>query len=88
MTAVPDSPEQSEQIPAPPLALIDAVREALALTRHGWLQRVEVSVEGGVVVLRGRVPSFYLKQLAQVTVIAVAGVGPLRNELQVEGSDR
>jgi osmotically-inducible protein OsmY len=92
MTPMSDSPDQSDQAPAPPgpapLALADAVREALALTRHGWLQRVTVVVESGAVVLRGRVPSFYLKQLAQVTVMAVAGVGQLRNELRVEGGDQ
>jgi osmotically-inducible protein OsmY len=68
--------------------LADAVRSALAETGHGWLQRVVVAIEGGSVVLRGKVPSFYLKQMAQTTVMAVPGVEVMRNELQVEGGNR
>jgi osmotically-inducible protein OsmY len=68
--------------PDPPL-LADAVRSALNKTGYGWLQRVVVTTTGGAVVLRGTVPSFHLKQLAQVTVMAVPGVEVLRNELDV-----
>jgi osmotically-inducible protein OsmY len=63
----------------------ESARTALQKTGHGWLQRVEVVTEDAVIVLRGRVPSYYLKQIAQATVMAVAGVEVLRNELQVEG---
>ena len=69
----------------PPLA--DAVRSALAQTRHGWLQRVVVAGEGGRVVLRGKVPSYYLKQMAQTAAMTVQGVEVLQNELQVEGGN-
>ena len=68
MAAVTKPAEQAERA-APPLA--DAIRGALDKTGHGWLRLVGVSVEGGCVVLRGRVPSFYLKQMAQVTAMAV-----------------
>jgi osmotically-inducible protein OsmY len=70
----------------PPLA--DAVRSALAQTRHGWLLRVVVVSEGGRVVLQGKVPSYYLKQVAQTIAMAVPGVEVLRNELRVEGGNR
>jgi osmotically-inducible protein OsmY len=69
-------------------SVADAVRIALDGTGHAWLRRVAVAVEGGVVVLRGVVPSFYLKQLAQTTVMAVPGVAEVRNELQVGGTGR
>jgi osmotically-inducible protein OsmY len=63
----------------------DAVRTALSKTAHAWLQRLTVLIEGQVVVLQGKVPSYYLKQMAQVTAMSVAGVEFLRNEVQVEG---
>jgi len=71
-----------------PTGLADAVRTALDKTGHGWLRRIEVGVESGCVVLRGRVKSFYLKQMAQVTVLAVPGADLVRNDLQVEGGRR
>ncbi|WP_202920264.1 BON domain-containing protein [Urbifossiella limnaea] len=62
---------------------VTAARQALAQTSYGWLQRVEVVLEAGRLVLRGEVPSFYLKQLAQVAVLALPDVPGLRNELRV-----
>src|SRR6478672_10178483 len=43
----------------------------------------ERAISGGVVVLPGKVPGFYLEQLAQATVLAVPGVEVLRNVLRV-----
>jgi hypothetical protein len=60
-----------------------AAREALGRTGHTWLQRVRVVADAGRIVLRGDVPSFYLKQLAQVTVLALPDWPELRNELRV-----
>jgi osmotically-inducible protein OsmY len=68
-----------------PPRLAEAVRAALDGTGYTWLRRVVVVAEGGCFILRGRVPSFYIKQLAQVAVMAVPGVDVLRNELEVEG---
>jgi osmotically-inducible protein OsmY len=62
---------------------VGAIRQALDTTSHGWLHLVAVVTEGDVVVLRGRVPSFYLKQIAQEAVLAVPDVGVLRNKLEV-----
>ena len=75
--------EQSGDTP-----LAAAVLGALDKTGYGWLRRIAVVAEGGVAVLRGNVPSFYLKQMAQETVMAVPGVEGVRNELQVEGGGR
>lgn len=63
--------------------LAAAVHQALARTGHAWLRRVEVTVEAGRVVLRGDVPSYYLKQLAQVTVLTLPDVPGLKNDLRV-----
>ena len=75
MTSGPVVPE--------PTTPADAARQALARTGHRWLQRVEVFAGVGWAVLRGDVQSFYLKQLAQATVLALPDVARLRNDLRV-----
>ncbi len=91
MIEVAESPGGDRTTPAngDELALVAAaVRMALEKTGHGWLRRIVVALEGESIVLRGTLPSFYLKQMAQVTVLAVPGVAALRNELVVEGGHR
>jgi osmotically-inducible protein OsmY len=55
------------------------------LGRAGYaaLRAVEVSAREQVVELRGHVPSFYMKQMAQVVTMAVRGVRELRNAIEV-----
>ena len=53
-------------------------------TRGYWaLHAVRVSVNARVVLLGGRVSSYYLKQLAQATALAVPGAHQIRNDLNV-----
>ncbi|MFO0800905.1 MAG: BON domain-containing protein [Gemmataceae bacterium] len=73
-----DCPVRDDLDPA-----VSAARRELAKSGYTWLARVEVAVAAGRVVLRGDVPSYYLKQLAQVTVLSVPGVPGVRNELRV-----
>jgi osmotically-inducible protein OsmY len=47
------------------------------------LRAVEVSVKTRAVILRGRVPSYYLKQIAQETALAVPGTHQIHNDLDV-----
>lgn len=82
MMSVTDPPEHADGTPP-----VDAVVAALNRTGHGWLRRIVVTSEDGCIVLRGQVPSFYLKQIAQSIVMVVPGVARLRNELQVRGGN-
>ena len=66
-------------------SLAEAILGALGKSGITWLRRVTVEASGGDVVLRGTVPNYYLKQLAQETAMAMPGVGLVRNELQVGG---
>jgi osmotically-inducible protein OsmY len=59
------------------------IEHALLATGHRIFCLVRVSVRDRSVTLRGRVPSYYLKQLAQSVVLAAPGVRGLRNELAV-----
>ena len=55
---------------------------------NSQLVSLGASGDRGVIVLQGKVPSYYLKQMAQDTVMAVPGVEVLLNELQIEGGNR
>jgi len=46
-------------------------------------RRVSCEYENGVLVLRGRVPSFYCKQLAQEAVGRISGVVEVINQIEV-----
>jgi osmotically-inducible protein OsmY len=61
----------------------EAVERALRATGYRPLRGIRVTVEGRLVILRGRVPSYYLKQVAQTTAMAVPGVVQVRNDLEV-----
>jgi osmotically-inducible protein OsmY len=63
--------------------LAERVEQALRATGYPPLRAVAVSVCGPLVILQGRVPSYYMKQLAQTAALAVAGVRELRNEVDV-----
>jgi osmotically-inducible protein OsmY len=92
MMSVANPVDPAEGAPATgavePISIESAVRDALDKTGHTWLRRVVVATEGACVVLRGTVPSYYLKQMAQTSILAISGMTALRNELRVEGGNR
>ena len=59
------------------------VELALRATGHWVLRGVIVTTQARAVVLTGRVPSYYLKQVAQSAALAVAGTHLVRNEIAV-----
>ena len=63
--------------------LAERVERALRATGYGALRTVRVSVNARVVILGGRVSSYYLKQVAQATALAVPGAHQIRNGLDV-----
>jgi hypothetical protein len=76
----PTGTEPNTQRPDP-----QAVAERhLRSSRYSALKHVSCDYEGGVLVLRGCLPSYYLKQIAQEVVShQVQGVGRLENQIQV-----
>jgi osmotically-inducible protein OsmY len=66
--------------------LAERVERALRATGYPALRDVEIVVRDGRVVLGGRVPSYYMKQIAQVAVLAVPGALELANDLDVAGT--
>jgi osmotically-inducible protein OsmY len=50
---------------------------------HLTMQRVWCEFDRGRLYLRGQVPSFYFKQLAQEAVVGIEGVRQVINEIEV-----
>ena len=67
--------------------LAECVERALRATGYGSLRGVEVTARERMVILKGRVPSYYLKQVAQAAALAVPGGHQIRNDLEVERPD-
>lgn len=65
-------------------ALVSRIAEVLKASGYAALRSVAIEHHEGVVVLRGRVPTFYLKQVAQAVASKVPGVDVLVNHLRVE----
>lgn len=65
----------------------DDLRERIgrAFRESGYprLRTLTVDVEGGMVVLRGRVPSYYFKQVAQTVAMNAVRPAAIRNDLDV-----
>jgi osmotically-inducible protein OsmY len=65
------------------LPLAERVARALRATGYGPLRSLRVTVQERLVILQGRVPNYYLKQVAQTTVLTVPGAHQVRNDLDV-----
>jgi osmotically-inducible protein OsmY len=65
------------------LHLASSVARALHATGYGTLRNIELIVQARVVTLTGRVPSYYLKQVAQTAALNVPGIHQIRNDLEV-----
>lgn len=68
-------------------SLLSATADALRQTGYGQLRDLDLSSDGDVIVLSGRVPTYFLKQLAQVAAMGVPGVQCVINEMQVVGEE-
>ena len=48
------------------------------------LRRVTCALTNGRIVLRGTVPCYYLKQLAQTLAVRTVGLGQIESDIEVE----
>lgn len=64
-------------------ALQEQAFRTLEATGYPAMRGVDCRVRDGVVDLRGEVPSFYFKQIAQSAVLSLRGVRSVRNHLRV-----
>jgi osmotically-inducible protein OsmY len=63
----------------------EAAEARLRSANYVELRAVSCEFRQGVLTLRGKVPSYYLKQMAQSLVDGVPGVVELDNQLEVDG---
>jgi osmotically-inducible protein OsmY len=65
------------------IRLSEHVAHALRETGYPALREVKIAVRRRMIRLNGRVPSYYLKQVAQTTALAVPGIQCIDNDLEV-----
>jgi osmotically-inducible protein OsmY len=63
-----------------------AAKNRLLKNPYFPVQDVSCEYHAGVLLLRGRVPTYYLKQMAQEAVAGVEGVEEVVNETEVAGA--
>jgi osmotically-inducible protein OsmY len=61
----------------------DIAQRRLGSAMHTALRGISCSVENGLATLRGRVPTFYCKQLAQSLLVGIAGIERIDNQIEV-----
>ena len=66
-----------------PIDLAAAARGRLCNSPYMAIRSVSCDFENGVLLLRGRLPSFHHKQMAQEAMRLLAGVGQIVNAIEV-----
>jgi osmotically-inducible protein OsmY len=61
----------------------EAAKHRILHQPHLTMQRIWCDFDQGRLFLRGQVPSFYFKQLAQEAVVGIEGVRQVVNEIEV-----
>lgn len=55
-----------------------------AQSQYSALRRISTSFDGVTLTLRGQVPTYYLKQLAQTIALQLPAVREIRNRIEVD----
>ena len=68
---------------------VQSARDLLARNHHfqGRIEKFEFALRGEVLIVRGSVPTFYLKQLLQSLLRNIDGVGRIDNQVEVTLSE-
>jgi len=64
-------------------ATAECARDCLLLSSHPAIRRLSCEYVHGVLLLHGRLSSYYLKQLAQEAVRGLEGVAQVVNQIEV-----
>jgi osmotically-inducible protein OsmY len=79
-------PDQGTGLMAPPAGVAGWAEVRLRGNGYRVLKNVACDYRDGVLTLRGRLPSYYLKQVAQETVARIDGVQRIDNQIEVSAS--
>jgi osmotically-inducible protein OsmY len=67
--------------------IVEQAQERLQATPYLSFRDLRCDYRHGLLILRGRVESYYEKQLAQEAVVRMEGVAQVVNQLEVSGGD-
>jgi osmotically-inducible protein OsmY len=79
---------QTQHETSPPCAIATTAEVRLRANSHTAFRRITCKAEQGVLVLEGRLSTFFQKQLAQEIVANIEGVVQIVNHIEVVGSDQ
>jgi osmotically-inducible protein OsmY len=79
---------QTELETSPPCAIAANAEARFRSDSHTALRGISCTAERGVIVLEGRLSSFYQKQLAQEIVGHIEGVVQVVNQIEVVSGDQ
>jgi osmotically-inducible protein OsmY len=79
---------RSECETSPPRAIAAIVEARFRANSHTALRGISCKAERGVLVLEGRLSTFFQKQLAQEIVANIEGVVQVVNQIEVVGWDQ
>ena len=68
---------------AVPQAVVEQAETSLRRNSYVALKNISCAYQEGILTLRGCLPSYYLKQVAQTTVSRLAGVERIVNQIEV-----
>ncbi len=68
---------------SPPQKVTEAAKDSLQKSPYVSIKAVSCEYDGGILFLRGRLPSYYHKQLAQEAVAKLGEVEQVVNEIEV-----
>ena len=87
-TAKPAARDWSERAPGDPGGIALIAREKLQGSSYSGVKRISCQCRQGVLTLRGAVPTYSMKQLAQAVVSMVDGVEQIVNCVEVVDPSR
>jgi osmotically-inducible protein OsmY len=79
---------QTEHTISPPQSIAAIAKARLQADSHTTLRGISCKAERGVLVLEGRLGSFFQKQLAQEIVANIEGVMQVINHIEVVSLDK
>jgi osmotically-inducible protein OsmY len=83
LTILAVEPRPITSLPVTPFAIAEMAERKLHSKPYQALKNVSCDWRDGVLVMRGRLPSYYLKQVAQEVVARLDGVDAIDNQIQV-----
>ncbi len=76
--------QSSEIADGTPQNLAESLRDSIRIRTNGSIRGLEVTINGGAIVISGRTSRYYYKQLATSAVLAAIEQHELTNQIQVE----